>query len=172
MLDGNEDMRRGPLARILHSANLREVIMEKHGTNAPSTYRRNTNNVPIDGIWASRGIVIQSGGYCAYDEIISGTDHTALWIDISYKTAFGHDGSAPIIRPSARQLNNQNPYIRVNFNTRCLELSKKFSIGKCLVHLELNLHGAMTQDQISEYITIDKIRRHHIKIAEAKCRKF
>jgi hypothetical protein len=51
MLDGNEDMRSGALSEAFHSCHLREVILEWHGPNTPSTYDRNTKNIPIDGIW-------------------------------------------------------------------------------------------------------------------------
>jgi hypothetical protein len=95
-------MRRGKLAQTFTQINLQEAILQRHGKNAPSTYRRNSKNVPIDGIWTSPGITIKAGGYLAFDEVITGTDHRTLWIDISFKTAFGHDGDAPITRPSAR----------------------------------------------------------------------
>jgi hypothetical protein len=108
MLDGNEDMCRGNLAKTLRSLLLREVILERHGNHAPSTYRRNTREIPIDGIWASLGTDIKAGGYFAFDKVIPGTDHRAIWIDISYRVALGSDGGAPIIRPKARRLNNQN----------------------------------------------------------------
>jgi hypothetical protein len=102
MLDGNQDMRQGYLASSLHSVHLREVILECHGHRAPSTYKRNTRNVPIDGIWATPGIQIKAGGYFDFDEVFHGTDHRTLWIDINYRSAFGADGGAPIIRPRAR----------------------------------------------------------------------
>jgi hypothetical protein len=42
MLDANEDMRRGQLSVTFQSIHLREVILQRHGHKAPSTYRRNT----------------------------------------------------------------------------------------------------------------------------------
>ncbi len=62
MLDGNEDMRLSSIASYFSRLHLREVILSKHGTSAPSTFKRNSNNVPIDGIWASPGLNIQRGG--------------------------------------------------------------------------------------------------------------
>jgi hypothetical protein len=114
--------------KTLRSLLLREVILECHGNHAPSTYRRNTREIPIDGIWASLGIDIKAGGYFAFDEVIPGTDHRAIWIDISYRVAFGSDGGAPIIRPKARRLNNQNPNVRDNFNFIRRKLSEKDSL--------------------------------------------
>jgi hypothetical protein len=67
MLDGNEDMHRGLFSQTFCSLQLREVLLQRHGNKAPSTYRRNTNDIPIDGIWASLGIEIIAGGYFDYD---------------------------------------------------------------------------------------------------------
>ncbi len=46
MLDGNTNM-----------------IILRHGTSGPETFRRNKNKMPIDGIWVSRHVVIQQSGY-------------------------------------------------------------------------------------------------------------
>jgi hypothetical protein len=73
-------MRRGNLSNKLKTLHLREVILQKHGNNAPSTYKRNTKDVPIDGIWASIGIEITAGSYFDFDEVIANTDHRTLWV--------------------------------------------------------------------------------------------
>jgi exonuclease III len=91
LIDGNTNMKRSDLRSSLESLTLREVILEKHGLNGPSTFRRNNSKSPIDGIWASPGISIQAGGYFDYDEVLINTDHRCLWIDITFHTAFGHN---------------------------------------------------------------------------------
>ena len=108
LLDGNEDMRKGQLAAGLSECNLREVILDKYGPNAPSTYRRNTKHTPIDGIWATPNIGIEGGGFFCFDEVFPETDHRCLWIDVTYITAFGHNMPA-INRPSARRLHCRDP---------------------------------------------------------------
>jgi hypothetical protein len=125
MLDGNKDMRKGSLSQILSSLQLGEVILQRHGNRAPSTYRMNTKEVPIDGIWASYSLNITAGGYLAFDELITGCNHSTLWIDIPYQDAFGHEDKSMVIRPSAQQLNNRNPNIRENFNLRRKEYANK-----------------------------------------------
>jgi hypothetical protein len=152
MLDSNEDMRRGPVSQALQDLQLQEVILERHGLNAPSTYRCNTNEVPIDGIWASTGIDIKAGGYFSFDKVISGTDHRTLWMDISYTTAFGHDGSAPIIRPNARRLNNRNPNVRDNFNTLRRKYAEKCRLLERIILLEESIQDEITDDQIKELL--------------------
>jgi hypothetical protein len=145
LLDGNKDMRRGALATTFKSLLLREVILERHGNKAPSTYRRNNREVPIDGIWASPGIVIKAGGYFSFYEIIEGTDHRALWIDVSYKLAFGHDGGAPIVRPKARRLNNQNPTVRDNYNYIRWKLAEKCASLDRIITLEHDMSYKMPE---------------------------
>ncbi len=171
MLDGNEDMRRGPLKILLTSLLLKEVILQRHGNRAPSTYRRNSKDVPIDGIWASLNIDITAGGYFAFDEVISATDHRTLWIDITYNTAFSCEEYPPICRPSARKLNNQNPNIRDNFNRKRRQLAAKSNLCNRIVMLEHSIAKKMSIEQIQEYEAIDRLRTHHARIAEAQCRK-
>jgi hypothetical protein len=157
MLDGNKDMHRGNLSNKLKTLHLREVILQKHGNNAPSMYKRNTKNVPIDGIWASIGIEITAGGYFDFDEVITNTDHRTLWVDISYRNAFGYDGGAPIVRPSARRLNNHNPNIRDNFNRLRRQCAEKCRLFERIVLLESSIDGELSNWQIQEYEKIDKI---------------
>ncbi len=74
LLDGNTDMRRSDLQYSLENCQLREVILEKHGTQGPSTYTRNNTNTPIDGLWATPSIEIQVSDYFAYDSVFINTD--------------------------------------------------------------------------------------------------
>jgi len=91
MLDGNCDMRQSDLKVTLTQCDLREVLIERYGPNGPATFRCNNTDTPIDGLWASPGIVIQTGGYFEYDAVFMNTDHRCLWMDISFVTAFGYD---------------------------------------------------------------------------------
>jgi hypothetical protein len=83
MLDGNEDMREGYLAEEFKKMNLREVIMGKHGTKTPSTFDRNSNNIPINRIWSTPNISITVGGYMSFNEVFEKTNHRTLWVALS-----------------------------------------------------------------------------------------
>jgi hypothetical protein len=144
LLDGNEDMRRGQLANIFSSIHLHEVILQKDGLNAPSTYRRNMTDTPIEGIWASAGIDITAGGYFKMDEVIIGTDHSCLWVDIRYEVAFGFSGTPPITRPSAKRLNTRNPIIRDNFNQRRRKQAEQQDLLERIIVLEESIKGELT----------------------------
>jgi hypothetical protein len=74
-LDGNTDMNNSDLALELMSNNLREVTLERHGTNGPSTQRRSTSGKPFHRIWASPSINIQRRGYLNFDEVFMNADH-------------------------------------------------------------------------------------------------
>ena len=71
-------------------------------------------STPIDGIWATPGIVIQEGGYFDYDSVFINTDHRCIWIDISFATAFGHN-MPHISRPAARRLHCNDPRLVKNY---------------------------------------------------------
>jgi hypothetical protein len=103
LIDGNTDMKHGDLKLAFERCNLREVILEKHGLNGPSTFRQNNSKTLIDGIWASPGISISRGGYFPFDGFILNTDHCCVWINITFVTAFGHL-MPPIIRLATRRL--------------------------------------------------------------------
>jgi hypothetical protein len=169
-MDGNSDMRNSDLSTNLTSINLREVILEKHGLNGPATYRRNVNNTPIDGIWASPSVNIERGGYFQYDEVFANTDHRCIWIDISYITAFGHN-MPPIIRPKARRLHNKDPRIVNNF-IRCYKkfINKHNLLEKSSLLLEKTKYPASNNLQ-EEYEALDKLRCEGVSSAEKRCRK-
>jgi hypothetical protein len=114
MLDGNEDMRSGKVYEAFHNCNLHEATIHRHGTTTPSTYIRNTNMVPIDGIWCNPSLSISAGGYCEFDQVFFNTDHRTVWIEISYVQAFGHRMPA-IMRPQARRLKCKDPRCVDNF---------------------------------------------------------
>jgi hypothetical protein len=68
---------------MLLSLNMKDAIRD-HSPGWPSTDTCNASadGKPIDGLYITAGIKIQSGGYQPFDEGPS-TDHRALWIDVS-----------------------------------------------------------------------------------------
>lgn len=114
MLDGNFNMKHSDLKSALKALSLRELFLDKHDMDGPSTFRRNNTNHPIDGIWASPSIQNKAGGYFAYDEVFLNTDHRCLWIDISYENAFGHI-MPTIVKPQARRLHCRDPRVVRNY---------------------------------------------------------
>ncbi len=170
MIDGNSNMKQSDLRNTLSSLTLKEVILDKHGLQGPSTFRRNNTKNPIDGIWATPSINISAGGYFDYDELILNTDHRCLWIDISYITAFGHTMPA-IIKPSARRLHCRDPRLVDNY----VRIFKKIIVQHNLLSKvrklkELSAHPLCLEGK-QLYEEIDELRCKGVQLAERKCRK-
>jgi hypothetical protein len=117
MLDGNEDSRSGDLHNAFFNIQLHEAILNRHGTDTPATYNRNQNRKPIDGIWSNISLTITAGGFCAFDQVLPGTNHRTVWVEMHYKEAFGHIMPA-IIKHQARRLQCKDPRCVDNFIRR------------------------------------------------------
>jgi len=91
MLDGNTNMKNSDLKLALEQINMKEAILQRHGSHGPATHKRNSTSTPIDGIWITPGITIERGGYFPYDEVVMNTDHRCLWIDVPFSSVFGND---------------------------------------------------------------------------------
>ncbi len=157
LIDGNSSMKSSDLTVAFSNCMLREVLLEKYGCNGPSTFIRNTTRTPIDGIWATPGIDIKMGGYFAYEEVFSGTDHRCLWIDLSFPTAFGHN-MPPIIRPQMRRLHCGDPRLVDNFNRRLHQLYIKYNMLQRVTALEQEAKYPLTSYQASKYEELDSLR--------------
>jgi hypothetical protein len=66
---------------------MREVTMEFHGDEGPTTYNRGSK--PIDGIFMTQDLYIVQGGYMPFGMGI-GSDHRCLWLDIRIRVFMGH----------------------------------------------------------------------------------
>jgi hypothetical protein len=96
---------------------MREVILQTHKRlNPPATCDKNNNREPIDGIFATTGIRIISGGYAPFNAGCP-SDHHYLWIDVPYTDALGYS-IPPHICPSARRLQCKNPKLVQKYNTQ------------------------------------------------------
>ncbi len=163
-------MKQSDLKNAFNSLTMKEVILDKHGLQGPSTFRRNNTKTPIDGIWATPNISILAGGYFDYDEVILNTDHRCLWIDVSYITAFGHT-MLTIIKPAARRLHCKDPRLVDNY----VQTYKKFILKNNLLGKVRKLKMISSHPLSSEgkhlYEEIDGLRCKGVKLAEKKCRK-
>lgn len=114
LIDANSNMKLSDISSKFQELSLQEAILTKHGMSDPSTFRRNTSDSPIDGIWLSPGLQVQACGYTGYDTIFPNMDHRCLWVDLLCKQAFGHKMPA-IVRPPARRLQTKDPRSVKNF---------------------------------------------------------
>ena len=77
LIDGNLNMKRSDLSNALSNINLKEAILDRHGSQGPATHKRNSTSSPIDGIWISPGFDISKGGYLEYDQVFP-SDHVRM----------------------------------------------------------------------------------------------
>ncbi|MFN9982402.1 MAG: hypothetical protein ACK53Y_20915, partial [bacterium] len=170
LIDGNSSMKSSDLSLALSACSLREVLLDRYGTNGPSTFIRNTTRTPIDGIWATPGIDILAGGYFSYDEVFQGTDHRCLWIDLSLSNAFGHN-MPPIVRPQMRRLHCRDPRIVDNFNRRLHKLYLNYKMLDRVTELERLATYPLSPYLANQYEDLDRLQCRCVAEAERKCRK-
>jgi hypothetical protein len=68
-------------SRHLVNANYRKQLLV---CSAPSTHSRNTQNVPIDGIWITPSLEVSACGFKAFDAVFPGTDQKTAWLELIY----------------------------------------------------------------------------------------
>jgi hypothetical protein len=108
-LGANDNVRTGPVNAMLRSRGLVEVHYAQH-PHLPlrATCNKNTQAIPVDGIWASPSLDCSSAGYLGFGEIIIGkTDHCLIWADFTYESALGFQPREPsYIAPQRLTLND------------------------------------------------------------------
>jgi hypothetical protein len=167
MMDGNQDMRNSRLATKLKEINMREILLSRHGTHGPSTYRRNESRTPIDGIWVSPGLDIKAGGYLDYDQFLLNADHRCLWVDISFIQAFSHNMPA-IAKPKMCRLNCRNPNIVKNYVNGYEKLASRNRLSEKVLALLSKASYPLSHTLQLEYERTDYIRCQITAAAEKK----
>ena len=66
MMDCNEDERSDSFRKFLNDVGMKDIIMARHGDQAPATYI--DGSLPIDGIFATAVVNIVQGGYTSFAE--------------------------------------------------------------------------------------------------------
>jgi exonuclease III len=168
MGDFNEDVRSRHIKNFFGKYGMTEMILRKHGQDAPNTYCGGT--VPIDGIFVTANIIPVQ---CGYTAVNWGTtcDHRLLWADLSVDMLFGNTLN-PTWTPSIRKLKLIDPRI----------VDKFLYIRKC--HLKENnlsqrlqqlydsiTDNVLTIDQQQEFESIDQLRAEGMLYVEKYCRK-
>ena len=165
-IDLNGDVRDEMNKEFFHRLGMREVLMERHGDDAPETYADGSK--PIDGIFASYSLDITAGGYLAFGDI-SETDHRGLWIDIPMHSIFG--SWATISRAPARRIISGRLKVEKKYSSRLEKHLKRF---KCLSRARANTRAAVfpaSAEGNHEWEKLDKIMVEGRRYAEKRCRR-
>jgi hypothetical protein len=147
-----------------------QPITTRHGYDSPSTFKRNTQHIPIDRIWGTPGIDIKAGGYFQFDEVFVNTDHRCLWMDITFINAFGHS-MPPLFRPKARRLHCKDPRLIDIFTYLCHKYANKYQLFSQVRNFEKTYANLPLCQVQYEYECLDEVRCQITEMAESKCRK-
>jgi hypothetical protein len=119
-LDANDNVRKGPVNAMLKSRGLVEVHSAQHSHLPPrATCNQNTQDIPVDGIWASPSLDCSLTGYLGFGKIIIGKiDHCLIWADFTYESALGFQPPEPsYVAPQRLTLND--PRVVKNIIASC-----------------------------------------------------
>jgi hypothetical protein len=115
MMDCNEDVRSVAITTFLNACGLRDIVLERHGSDAPRTYKRGSH--PIDAIFATHSVQCVRAGYAGFEDGVQSkrSDHRCLWFDVLINSIFGHE-MPPTNKPQARRLKCNDPRVVRRFN--------------------------------------------------------
>ena len=150
---------------------MRNLIFDRHDSSqAPKTYFRSSEGRIVDGMWGTTGLVVEQGGYLEPGDFPS--DHSLLWIDVSYHNALGHQPLAPI-PPSARRLQLRNSRVVDKYLNEYESLIEAARLPQRQQALNLSIQTGkpLTQIQRDEAEAIDALKTKLMLKAEKKCRK-
>jgi hypothetical protein len=145
-----------------------EIILDQHGNEAPNTYT--DGSVPIDGIFASKGISAMFSGYSSFCWGMY-SDHRLLWADLDMSALLGTT-AAPLWKPQARRLKCEDPRLVTRFvNKRLQHMVEADLEGKRLHITELIENNANIQEWGPILEELDQLRVEGIMQADNQCRK-
>jgi hypothetical protein len=132
-----------------------EKKLHHHGRDGPSTFKRNQQRQPIDGIWVSQDLRVSTGGYMQYDSITP-SEHRYIWIEISFQAAFGHNMPA-LQRPQTRRLHCRDPRIVSNYTKVYLKLASKSNYFTRIQCLDKCVSYPSSPEMCQEYEQLDNL---------------
>jgi len=169
--DLNEEIRGPAIKEFFAGLGMHNLIFQNHDeTDAPTTFFRNQNGKVLDGIWGTANISAVKCGYLEPCDFPG--DHSAVWMDISYNCALGHNPPLPA-NPDANRLQlHQPPTVKKYLKTYKAEVTKH-----ALPARQFNLEQStsvgvpLSPAQQAEAIEIDALKTKAMLWAHRKCRK-
>jgi hypothetical protein len=171
-LDANDNVRTGPVNAMLRNRGLVEVHSAQHPHLPPrATCNKNTQDIPVDGIWASPSLDCSSAGYLGFGEIIIGkTDHRLIWADFTFESALGFQPPEPsYVAPQRLTLND--PRVVKKYNRILRHEHNRLRLGIRSFALQSAVPSGLTPAHHKEYETIAHLDDCARKHANKKCRK-
>ena len=167
MMDGNEDMLKGPLSRMLRTDELEmnEVVTTKTNREKIPTFIRGSRQ--IDGIWLTPDVEMAKCTLLPFHFGVG--DHRAILVDIPSASILG-DSFKHICRPAARRLQNTNPEVRQKYIERLHSYIVAHQLQHKVYHLfqQPNMNNTVMTTSLN---LVDKILGEGMQNAEKHCRK-
>ena len=167
--DVNQSVEHEDITSIFMEYDMTNVIFQRHGAdNAPTTYYRTTSGRIVDGMWATPGIAVTRAGFLEPGDFPS--DHSLIWMDITYQSALGHNPPHPV-SPNARRLKLGYPQIVDKYLKEYEQQIHQYRLDERQFHLEASTtYGVpLNHQQVQEAEAIDFLRTKCMNSAEKKC---
>ena len=171
-MDVNDNVRTGDVNTMLQIQGLSEAHAAQHPhMPTQSTCNKNTQGIPVDGIWASPSLDCLAAGYYGYGEVLMGkTDHRAIWADFSYESALGFKPPEPVYKVPQR-LTLTDPRVVRKYNKVLLQEHRRQKLGRRAFDLQAAIPNGLTTVHKQEYETLAHLDMCARKHANKKCRK-
>jgi hypothetical protein len=136
-----------------------------------ATCSKNTQDIPVNGIWASPSLDCSSTGYLGFGEIIIGkTDHYLIWADFTYESALGFQPpERSYVAPQRLTLND--PHVVKKYNPVLRHKHNRLRLGTRSFALQSAVPSGLTPAHHKEYETIAHLDDCAHTRANKKCRK-
>lgn len=167
MIDMNEDTSSTRIQERLLRIGLYDPIVTKYRTTQGTAPTQQRGSTPIDGIFISRSLNMETGGYMPFKA--APTDHRPIWIDIKFQDVFGYS-MKELVPPQMRRLKHEDPRVVKRWISSAEENVRKTKIAEKLFNIE-NQMDSMTDVMKQEYEEILLERKNIITQADKKCRK-
>ena len=169
--DVNQSVTHPEIADIFSACDMVNTVFQRHGANdAPTTYYRTTSGRIVDGIWATPGIAVKKAGFLEPGDFPS--DHSLLWMDITYQSALGHNPPHPVA-PAARRLKLNYSKVTEKYLNDYERMITAHRLDERQFRLEASTTYAqpLSPRQAQEAEAIDFMRTKCMNKAEGRCRK-
>ena len=174
-IDGNEDVRHGPLKDMFAcpESGMQEVISGKHPALPPTASfcaGDRTGRVQIDGVWATPDLPIDAGTWLAIGKAPGDADHRHGIVDIKWEVLLGQP-RCKAVRPAARWLNCSHPHSGDIYIEDVEHQFEKHKILEKLHAVCAKSSPRMSGRQGHHLEKIDKVKHELMIGAENRCRK-
>ena len=171
-LDANDNVRTGDVNKMLRRLGLVDIHQFKHPhLSTESTCNKNTQDIPVDGIWASPALDCIACGYYGYGELVMGkTDHRMIWGDFGYESAFGFKPPEPAYSAPNR-LTLADPRVIRKYNKVVRQEHTRLRLKQRAFAIQTAIPNGLEERHWREYEKLAHLDFCARKHASKKCRK-